>query len=186
MSNITAEPLLIPGAYVLHRSLRRDDRGSLERIFDASEVRSPLSGFQIAQINRTVTARAGTVRGLHCQLPPAAEIKVVTCLSGSAFDVIVDLRAGSDTFGQWLGVLLDGRDPTSVLVPAGCAHGIQTLAPDVQMLYLHSAAFTLACEAGLNPVDNAVGIEWPLPVTEMSDRDRTESRSLEFFRSIQW
>lgn len=186
MTRITAEPLPIPGAYVLHRSIRRDDRGSLERIFDASEAGSRLFGFPIGQINRTVTARAGTVRGLHCQLPPAAEMKLVTCLSGAVFDVIVDLRADSNTFGQWLGVLLDGMAPTSVLVPEGCAHGIQTLDRDVQMLYLHSAAFVRSCEAGLSPFNQALAIEWPVPITEVSERDRTESRGLEFFRSIQW
>lgn len=186
MASITMEPLSISGAYVLHRSVKRDDRGSLERVFDSSEFGSRLTGFSVAQVNRTLTARAGTVRGLHCQLPPAAEIKLVTCLTGSVFDVIVDLRAGSDTFGHWLGVMLDGTEPTSVLVPEGCAHGIQTLAPDVQMLYLHSAAFERSCEAGLNPLDQALGIEWPVPVAEMSERDRTESRALESFRSIRW
>ena len=186
MSSFTFEPLGIFGAYVLHRSVKRDERGSLERVFDSSEVGSRLSGFSIAQVNRTVTARAGTVRGLHCQLPPAADIKLVTCLTGSVFDVIVDLRAESDTFGQWLGVLLGGMNSRSVLVPEGCAHGIQTLVPDVQMLYLHSAAFERTCEAGLNPFDQALEIEWPVPVAEISERDRTESRSLESFRSVRW
>lgn len=186
MASIAVEPLGIFGAYVLHRTVKRDDRGSMERVFDSSEVGSRLPGLSIAQVNRTVTARAGTVRGLHCQLPPAAEIKLVTCLSGSVFDVIVDLRADSDTFGQWLGVMLDAMNPTSVLVPEGCAHGIQTLVPDVQMLYLHSAAFERSCEAGLNPFDKALEIEWPVPVTKVSERDHTESRALEFFRSIQW
>jgi dTDP-4-dehydrorhamnose 3,5-epimerase len=186
MSSTTFDPLGIFGAYVIHRSVKQDDRGFLERVFDSSEVGSRLSGFSIAQVNRTVTARAGTVRGLHCQLPPAAETKLVTCLTGSVFDVIVDLRADSDTFGQWLGVMLDGMNPTSVLVPEGCAHGLQTLVPDVQMLYLHSTAFQRSCEAGLNPFDQALEIEWPVPVAEISERDRTESRALESFRSIRW
>lgn len=186
MSSITFEPLGILGAYVLHRSVKHDDRGSLARVFDSSEVGSRLSGFSIMQVNRTVTARAGTVRGLHCQLPPAAEIKLVTCLTGSVFDVIVDLRADSETFGQWLGVMLDGMNPTSVLVPEGCAHGIQTLVPDVHMLYLHSAAFVPSSEAGLNPLDASLDIDWPMPVTDMSERDRTESRTLEFFEGVRW
>lgn len=186
MLSITADALDIPGAYVLHRNVKRDERGSLERIFEASEDGTPLAGFLVAQVNRTVTVQAGTVRGLHCQLPPAPESKVVTCLSGSVFDVIVDLRADSSTFGQWLGVTLEGMGPTSVLVPKGCAHGIQTLVPDVHMLYLHSAVFESSCEAGLNPFDVAIGINWPLHVTEISDRDRNESRTLESFRRIRW
>lgn len=186
MPSITAEPLRLAGAYLLHRSVRRDDRGSLERMFEASEVEYPLYELPIVQVNRTVTMLAGTVRGLHCQLPPASEAKVVTCLSGSVFDVIVDLRARSETFGHWVGVTLDGAEPTSVLVPEGCAHGIQTLVPDVQMLYLHSAAFERSCEAGLNPLDDSIGVSWPLPIKEMSERDRSESRTLEFFRSVRW
>lgn len=186
MCSVTAEALALPGAYVLHRNVRRDERGSLERIFDSSDEESTLSGFRIAQVNRTVTVQAGTVRGLHCQLPPAAEMKLVTCLAGSVFDVIVDLRPRSDTFGQWVGVTLEGVGPTSVLVPQGCAHGIQTLVPNVQMLYLHSAAFETSCEAGLNPLDDSIGVRWPIPVSEVSERDRNECRTLDFFRGIRW
>jgi dTDP-4-dehydrorhamnose 3,5-epimerase len=186
MSSIATTPTPIAGAFVLSRRVRADDRGSLERQFDAYELAPLMAGRQIAQVNRTKTVRAGTVRGFHCQLPPAAESKVVTCLAGMVFDVIVDLRADSDSFGRWWGITLDEASPTSVFIPEGCAHGLQALVPDVQMLYLHTAHFDPSCETGISPLDDSVGVEWPLPVTDMSERDRWESRTLEDFRRITW
>ena len=186
MPSITAMPTPIAGAYVLTRSVRHDERGSLERLFDAGDLAPLTAGRWIAQANRTKTVDAGTVRGLHCQLPPASEFKVVTCIAGAVFDVIVDLRAESESFGRWWGLTLDDASDTSVFIPEGCAHGIQTLAPDVQMLYLHSAQFDPSCEAGINPLDDSIGIEWPLPVAALSERDRAESRTPDAFRSIRW
>ena len=186
MPSITPMPTPIAGAYVLARSVRNDERGSLERLFDAGDLAPLTAGRSIAQVNRTKTVKAGTVRGLHCQLPPASEFKIVTCLAGAAFDVIVDLRAESESFGQWWGVTLDEAADISVFIPEGCAHGIQTLASDVQMLYLHSAPFDPSCEAGVDPLTEAIGIDWPLPITEISERDRAESRTPDAFRSIRW
>lgn len=186
MPNIELSHTPIAGAYVLSRLVRVDERGSLERIFDGGDLSSLTSGRRIEQVNRTKTVEAGTIRGLHCQLPPAAESKVVTCLVGAVFDVIVDLRGESESFGQWWGLTLEGGLHTSVFIPEGCAHGIQTLVPDVQMLYLHSARFDPSCEAGISPLNESLGIEWPLPWTEISERDLGESRTLEDFRSIAW
>lgn len=186
MPSLTTIPTPIAGAYVLTRSVRSDERGSLERLFDAGDLASLTEGRCIAQVNLTKTVKAGTVRGLHFQLPPASEFKIVTCVAGSVFDVIVDLRADSESFGRWWGLTLDEASNTSVFIPEGCAHGIQTLAPDVQMLYLHSAQFNPYCEAGVDPLNASIGIEWPLPITDMSERDRAESRTPDAFRSIRW
>lgn len=186
MPSIELSPTPIAGAYVLSRVVRADERGSLERIFDEDDLTGLTSGRRIEQVNRTKTVQAGTVRGLHCQLPPAAESKVVTCLVGAVFDVIVDLRGESESFGKWWGLTLEAHLHTSVFIPEGCAHGIQTLVPDVQMLYLHTARFDASCEAGVNPLNDSLGIEWPLTVTAMSERDRLETRTLEYFRSIAW
>lgn len=186
MPSITAMPTPIAGAYVLTRSVRTDERGALERLFDAEDLAALTAGQCIAQVNRTTTVKAGTVRGLHCQLPPASECKIVTCVAGTVFDVLVDLRADSETFGRWWGLTLDEVSHTSLFIPEGCAHGIQTLVPDVQMLYLHSAPFDPTCEAGVNPLDDSIGIEWPLPIAGISERDRSESRTPEAFRGIIW
>lgn len=186
MPSIVSTPTPITGAFVLSRLVKTDERGSLERLFDAEDLASLTAERHIVQVNRTKTVMAGTVRGLHCQLPPAAESKIVTCLSGMVFDVIVDLRAASESFGHWWGITLDDNSHTSVFIPEGCAHGIQTLVPDVEMLYFHSAPFDPSCEAGINPLDVSIGIEWPIAVTEISLRDRGETRTPDDFRRILW
>lgn len=186
MNSFVPMPTPIAGAFVLERKRREDSRGFLERLGDTNEITELNAGFTIRQVNRTLTHKMGTVRGLHFQLPPSAEVKIVTCLRGAVFDVIVDVRGGSPTFGQWWGVQLGGDGLVSVLVPKGCAHGLQTLTPDVEMLYQHSAAHDAECEAGLNPLDSHLAVEWPAPVAEMSARDRDEARTLDDFRSVQW
>lgn len=186
MSSVSTMPTPIVGAYVLTRVVRSDERGSLERLFDADDLARLTAERCIAQVNRTKTVKAGTVRGLHCQLPPASEFKIVTCLAGAVFDVILDLRVESESFGRWWGLTLDEASGTSLFVPEGCAHGIQTLVPHVQMLYLHSAQYDPSCEAGVDPLASSIGIEWPLPITDISERDRAESRTPEAFRSIEW
>lgn len=186
MNSFVAMPTPIDGAFVLERKRREDSRGFLERLGGADEIAELAAGFVISQVNRTLTHNMGTVRGLHLQLPPSSEVKIVTCLRGEVFDVIVDLRGGSPTFGHWWGVQLGGDGLDSVLVPMGCAHGLQTLTPDVEMLYQHSAVHDAANEAGLNPLDPELAVEWPISVAELSPRDRDEARTLESFRSIRW
>lgn len=186
MNSFVATATPIAGAFVLERHRREDSRGFLERLGDADELTGLADGFEIHQVNRTLTHKMGTVRGLHLQLPPSAETKIVTCLQGKVFDVIVDVRGGSPTFGRWWGIQLSGDGVTAVLVPKGCAHGLQTLAPDVQMLYQHSTAYDADCEAGLNPLDPELAVKWPAPVAEMSSRDRDEARTLDSFRSVRW
>lgn len=186
MSSFRATPTPIPEAFILERTRREDSRGFLERLGDTREIDDANAGFEIRQVNRTFTRQTGTVRGFHLQLPPSAEVKIVTCLQGEVFDVIVDLRGESPTFGEWWGVSLTGVGVESVLVPKGCAHGLQTLTPNVQMLYQHSAAHDREGEAGLNPLDSELAVEWPLPIIELSLRDREETRTLDFFRSVRW
>lgn len=186
MNSFVATATPIAGAFVLERLRRDDSRGFLERLGDTDEITELIQGFTIRQVNLTLTHKMGTVRGLHFQLPPSAEVKIVTCLRGEVFDVIVDVRGGSPTFGQWWGLQLSGAGLTSILVPKGCAHGLQTLTPDVEMLYQHSGAYDAEREAGLNPLDSQLAVEWPAPVAEMSSRDRDEARTLDYFRSVEW
>lgn len=167
--DITETPLA--GLRLLQRKPRGDTRGYLERIFCRRELGTVLDGAEIEQINHTLTRDRGTVRGLHFQHPPHAEIKLVTCLRGEVFDVAVDLRRGSSTFLAWHGERLSGDNHRTLVIPRGFAHGFQTLTDDCEMLYLHSAAYQPAAEAGLNPQDPRIAIRWPLPITQMSDRD---------------
>lgn len=162
----------LAGLKVIERCLLEDARGSLSRFFSADAFREMGFTDPINQINLTVTKRMGTVRGLHFQHPPHAEIKVVSCLRGRIFDVGVDLRRDSPTFLQWRGAILSGENHTSLLVPHGFAHGFQTLEPDCELLYLHSAPHTPEAEDGLHPMDPALAISWPLEIAELSEKDR--------------
>lgn len=163
----------IAGLRVLQRKPLGDKRGYLERMFCIDELETLLAGRHIAQINHTLTASRGTVRGLHFQYPPHAETKFVSCLRGEVFDVAVDLRQGSPTFLRWHGEVLSADNHRSLMIPEGCAHGFQTLADDCEMLYFHTAAYHAAAEGGLNATDPRLAIAWPMPVAGLSPRDAT-------------
>ena len=170
-SRFACTPLAISGVTAVQRKRIGDERGSLSRIFCADELAGAGWMCPVAQINHTHTVRAGTVRGMHFQRPPHAEAKLVTCIRGQVWDVAVDLRVGSPTFLQWCAQELSADNLTALLIPPGCAHGFQALTDDVELLYLHSAAYAPRAEGGLRPTDARLDIDWPLPITEMSARD---------------
>ena len=162
----------IAGVQRLQRKPIGDHRGYFERLFCAGELRALLSGRSIVQINHSLTARRGVVRGLHFQYPPHAEMKMVSCLRGEVFDVAVDLRQGSATFLHWHAAILSADNHQTLLIPEGLAHGFQTLADNCELLYLHTAAYRADAEGALNALDPRLDIAWPLPITELSERDR--------------
>lgn len=162
----------IDGVVVVESVRRQDARGGFARWFCEQELDAVLGGARIVQINHSHTARRGAVRGMHYQHPPYAEKKLVRCLSGSILDVAVDLRAHSRTFLQWVGVELRAGDDRALLIPEGCAHGFQALEDNVHMLYLHTAMYRPASEGGVRFDDPRIGVAWPLPVGDFSDRDR--------------
>ena len=161
----------LEGMKVLRRTVFQDERGSLERLYAAGDLRDVTGGKPVVQINLTRTRTRGTVRGMHYQIPPHAELKLITCVRGSVFDVVVDLRAGSPTLLAWHGQILSETDPTTLLVPEGFAHGFQALSDDCELLYLHTANYEPSAEGGLNPRDPLVGISWPEPISVLSERD---------------
>ncbi|MBF8176673.1 dTDP-4-dehydrorhamnose 3,5-epimerase family protein [Herminiimonas contaminans] len=156
---------------VLVRKPLGDSRGYLERMFCVNELQDIFGARRIVQINHTLTQNKGTVRGMHFQYAPHAEMKFVSCLQGSVFDVVIDLRKGSPTFLQWHTELLSADNHKTLAIPEGFAHGFQTLTDNCEMLYLHTAAYAADSEAGLNPLDTKLSIPWPMPITEMSQRD---------------
>lgn len=163
----------IDGLLVLTRTPRVDARGWFERFYCQDEL-EPLGVTRpLAQINRTLTAQCGTVRGMHYQAPPHSELKLVSCLKGRIFDVAVDLRQGSPTFGKWYAVELTEDNHRTFLIPEGFAHGFQTLTADCMLLYLHTAAHAPMSEGGLRPNCPTLAIDWPEPIIQMSDRDRS-------------
>lgn len=157
--------------FVLQRKIHKDERGYLERMLCIDELASLLDGRSVKQVNHTLTANKGTVRGLHLQRSPHAEMKFVTCLRGEVFDVAVDLRAQSPTFGRWFGEVLSSENMLTLVIPEGFAHGFQTLTPECEMLYFHTASYAPAAEAGVHPQDQSLAIAWPLPVHGLSPRD---------------
>ncbi|MFQ1712339.1 dTDP-4-dehydrorhamnose 3,5-epimerase family protein [Aeromonas veronii] len=179
---LLSEPLL--GARLLQREVHGDSRGALSRLFCVEELSVLGWGACVAQVNLTCTSRCGTIRGLHFQYPPHAEKKLVTCTRGRVWDVIVDIRAGSPTFLMWHAEELSGDNHRSLLIPEGFAHGFQALSDDVEMLYCHSAAYVVAAEGGLDPLDPYLQISWPMPITEISARDRQHSALNDSFQGV--
>ena len=123
-------------------------------------------------MNHTLTKLKGSVRGLHFQLPPHSETKIVQCLRGTVFDVVVDMRAGSPTFLKWFSHVLSSEAHDSLYIPEGFAHGFQTLEADCEMLYLHSETYVPHAEGGVQVTEPLVSIEWPLPIVGLSQRDK--------------
>jgi dTDP-4-dehydrorhamnose 3,5-epimerase len=165
----------LPGLKVVQRKPLRDARGFLARFYCAETFAAAGCLATVSQINHTLTHRRGTVRGLHFQYPPHAETKLVSCLHGEVFDVAVDLRPESPTFLRWHAERLSAENQRSLLIPVGFAHGFQTLGEDCEMIYLHSAAYHPEAEGALQALDVRLGIDWPLPVAEMSARDEAHA-----------
>ena len=165
-------PTPLAGLILVQRKATEDHRGFLSRVYCAEEFCEAGVNKPIAQINHTLTHKKGAVRGLHFQYPPHAETKQVSCLRGEIFDVAVDLRRDSPTFMRWHGEIISAGNRKSLLIPEGYAHGFQTLADDCELIYLHTAAYHSEAERALNVADPRLGIAWPLPLDEISERDR--------------
>jgi dTDP-4-dehydrorhamnose 3,5-epimerase len=169
---ITTRPTPLRDLILLERAPVRDQRGYFERLLSVEDVQDVLGDRRIQQVNRTVTTRRGTVRGLHFQGPPEPDLKVVTCIRGQVFDVAVDLRPGSDTFLAWHAEILGADRWASLVIPEGFAHGFQTLEDDCELVYVHTGRYVPAAEGGFDAMDPRLAITWPEALTVISDRDR--------------
>jgi dTDP-4-dehydrorhamnose 3,5-epimerase len=165
-------PTALPDAFVVEPERREDHRGFFARLWCQREFEEHGLTARVVQVNVGFTGRQGGVRGMHFQLPPKQEVKVVRCTMGALYDVIVDLRPDSPTYRQWIGVELSAHNHRMLYVPAGCAHGYQTLTDDTEMYYQTSAAYAPELARGVRYDDPAFAIAWPLPVTSISDADR--------------
>ena len=184
MNRFTITETPFAGLNIIKRQQLSDTRGFLSRLFCNKEL--ALAGWSkpVAQINQTLTIGKGTVRGMHFQLPPHTERKMVSCLKGEVCDVAVDIRSGSPTFLRWYGVNLSAENCLSFIIPEGFAHGFQTLSNDVELLYFHSAAYDADSERGLNPEDPRLAIDWPVPITRISARDHAHPYINDDFKGI--
>jgi len=184
MSRFHITATRIKGLVVVERTLIQDERGFLTRLFCTQELKAAGWSWQVAQINHTWTTVQGTVRGMHYQMPPAAEAKLVSCIRGSVWDVAVDLRIESPTYLQWHGVELSAENHRALLIPPGFAHGFQTLSSDCELIYLHSEPYDAKSEKALNALDPALDISWPLKISAMSQRDAAHAMIDNNFQGI--
>lgn len=165
-------PTPLSGAFTIELEKRGDDRGFFARYFCEDEFAKAGLETRFKQINTSLSARAGTLRGMHYQLPPSAEVKVVRCVRGSLWDVIVDLRPQSPSFGKWFGAELNAENRTMMYVPRGFAHGFVTLTDDAEAIYLVSDSYDPKSERGMRYDDPWHGIVWPREPVDISDKDR--------------
>ena len=163
--------LTLKDAYTIEPKSIKDERGAFARIFCKNEFSKIGSSNDIFQINHSLTRKKGTVRGMHFQYSPKAEIKMVKCIRGLVWDVIVDLRKGSKTFLKWQGVTLSAENGLMIYIPKGFAHGFQTVEPNCELLYFHTECYSPEFEGAVRHDDPMVGIQWQLDVTEISERD---------------
>jgi dTDP-4-dehydrorhamnose 3,5-epimerase len=162
---------LLKGAFAIVSEPFEDSRGLFVRFFCRDSLKEIIKNISIAQINYSLTIEKGSIRGLHFQYPPKSEVKMVRCLTGSVFDVIVDIRHDSPTFLNWHGEIISADNMKMMYIPKGFAHGFQTLEANCTLLYLHSESYDHSCEGALRYNDPMLGIKWPLTVTQLSNRD---------------
>ena len=174
----------LKGLKILQRNPIGDERGYFERLFCTNDFLPMIQQKTIVQINHTLTAKQGAVRGMHFQYSNYAEAKIVSCMRGKVFDVAVDLRQGSPTLLQWHSQVLSADNHTSLLIPEGFAHGFQTLDDNCEMLYFHTVEYQPTYEGAINPQDPMLSICWPQAIVEMSERDRTHPMLLPDFKGL--
>ncbi len=164
-------PLDISGAVLIEPDLIVDDRGFFAMIWSSDELARKGLNPRLEQANLSYNRQAGTVRGMHYQCAPDEETKLVRCQSGAVYDVVLDLRRDSPSFGRWQGVELSATNRAMLYLPEGCAHGFQTLKDDTEVFYLLSKGYAAGSARGVRWDDPAFDIRWPIPVSCISDRD---------------
>lgn len=161
----------LSGAYIIQLEKREDSRGFFARTFCANEMTDHGLESKIVQTNMSRTMKKGTVRGMHFQTAPHQETKLVRCTRGSIYDVIIDIRPDSPTYKQWIGVELSAQNHTMLFVPRDFAHGFITLEDDCEVMYEVSEFYSPGFEGGIRYNDPAINIAWPIPVSDVSEKD---------------
>lgn len=160
------------GLWVIEPEIKSDSRGFLARLFCRNEFSFINFNKEFVQENLTLTKVKGTFRGLHYQAPPFSEVKLVRCIKGKVFDIVVDLRKNSKTFLKNFTLELNEEKLNMILIPEGFAHGFQTLADNCLMLYLHTNFYNAKYERGIRYDESQINISLPLPIKEISERDK--------------
>jgi dTDP-4-dehydrorhamnose 3,5-epimerase len=174
----------LDGLFKIEHKPIKDSRGFLNRLFCTNDFKEIGFNKSIIQMNHTLTKREGVVRGLHYQNIPHTEAKIVSCVSGEIFDVVVDIRKNSPTFLKWHSEILSSENNISIYIPEGFAHGFQSLSDNCNLIYMHSNFYSSNSEAALNALDPKLAISWPLVITEMSERDQEHPMISSRFKGI--
>jgi len=161
----------LKGCYVIRTTPFIDQRGVFARFFCEGELAQIIGDRKIVNVNFSRTLKKGSIRGMHFQRFPDAEMKFVRCIRGKVFDVAVDLRKESPTYLHWYGIELSAENMNALAIPEGFAHGFQALEDNVEIMYLVTAFYSPSCEGGLNHADPQIDIRWPLPITDVSEKD---------------
>lgn len=177
-------PLALKGAFTIDVEPFTDNRGFFTRTFCEKEFASHNLVQHFVQANHSGTHGKGVIRGMHFQHSPFCEVKVVKCVQGSIYDVIVDVREGSPTFLQWFGAELSAENRRMMYVPAGFAHGFQSLTDYSEITYMVSSFYNKESEGGVLYNDRTVNIQWPLPVSLVSDKDKIIPEISENFKAV--
>ena len=182
LMKIHATPL--DGLWVAKTTPHTDSRGQFSRLYCENELGDLIGSRKIVQINHSRTSAIGAVRGMHFQMPPNAEMKLVRCLRGRIWDVAVDLRQNSPTFLQWHAEELSIENNRMMVIPEGFAHGFQVLELDSELIYFHTSFYTPGAEGGLKFDDPMLSITWPLKPVDLSVRDLSHPKINRNFKGI--
>jgi dTDP-4-dehydrorhamnose 3,5-epimerase len=174
----------LKGSYIIDLNLFKDERGWFARTYCKNEFTEIGFNKEWMQMNHSFTKIKGTLRGMHYQLPPFSEAKLVRCIAGAVYDVIIDLRKGSATFLQWFGTELSAENKKMLFIPEGFAHGFQSLTDNCELIYHHSQFYKPGAEGGIKYNDPRVNIKWAEPATIISERDNQYPILNENFKGI--
>jgi dTDP-4-dehydrorhamnose 3,5-epimerase len=177
-------PNVLEGSYIVEIQPYKDDRGWFGRFYCKDEFQQIGHNKEWVQMNHSVTYQKGAIRGMHFQVAPYREIKMVRCIAGAVHDVIIDLRKDSATFLKWFGSDLSAENKRMMYIPEGFAHGFQCLSNDCELIYFHTEYYEPGFEGGIRHDDPAVSIKWPLNVTTISERDQLHPKLDENFKGI--
>ena len=181
---MTFTPTPLAGSFVIEPTVFSDDRGWFARFYCKNDFKEIGYEKEWVQLNHSVSYNKGAIRGMHYQVKPYREIKMVKCIAGAVYDVIVDLRRDSKSFLKWFGQELSAKNRKMLFIPDGFAHGFQCLEDNCELIYHHSEFYTPGAEGGLRYDDPSVAIEWPLTPTVLSDRDKSHPYLDDNFKGI--
>lgn len=177
-------PTTLAGSFVIDLQPFSDERGWFARFYCEKEFEQIGHTKKWVQLNHSTTYSKGSIRGMHYQLPPFREIKMVRCIAGAVYDVIIDIRKDSATFLQWFGTELSAANKRMLYIPEGFAHGFQCLTDNCELIYHHSEFYTPNAEGGIRFNDPAIPIQWPLPAGTLSARDAGHPYLTDDFKGI--